>query len=243
MVSRAERRAFLERSLADLDEEHAAGDLTDEDHARLAADYRRRLAELDRAAAAAAPVPKRRPALVAASAAFVLAVAVGAGVLVAQASGRRAPGQQLSGGGPEPVGTSAATRPEVAEDLGRCFDLAGSEAFDCYIGYTRAHPDDADGFLYFGLYTINQGIAAGSPELLDGGETFLRRALELDPGSVEARANLAVVLERTGRGEEARAELARLEGVELPPDLRQLVDFVERNLAATTSTATTSTTP
>ena len=43
----SERREFLERSLADLDDEHDAGDLSDEDHARLRAEYEERLAILD----------------------------------------------------------------------------------------------------------------------------------------------------------------------------------------------------
>ena len=90
--------------------------------------------------------------------------------------------------------------------------------------------------MYFGLFSINQGLQTDTPELLSGGETFLRRALELDPELHEARVNLAVFLERTGRDDEAAAELARLDGVDLPDDLDQLAEFVRSNLAETTTT-------
>lgn len=244
MSSRAERRAFFERSLADLDAEHAAGDLSDADHQRLRADYERRLAATGSGSSTPErrPPAKRRPAVVALSVGLALVFAVVAGVLVAQASGRRQPGQTLSGGGPSAEVGTTIPAPDVPDALGACFELESSEAFDCYITYTRANPDDPQGFLYFGLFSINAGIASESQELLSGGETFLRRALELDPGYLEARVNLAVVLERTGRADEAREELTHLEGVDLPTDLQQLVDFVEENLAAESSPTTTSTT-
>jgi cytochrome c-type biogenesis protein CcmI len=247
VTSRSDRRAFFERSLADLDEEHAAGDLSDDDHARLRAEYERRLAGVDDGADGSKPtLPARRPGLVVASVVFVLVVAVGAGILVALAAGRREPGQSASGDAPSSAvgGDVTTTTLDVPEALQACFDADGSAALDCYINYTRSNPDDAQGFLYFGLYSINQGIQANSQELLDGGVTFLRRALEIDPGQLQARANLAVVLERTGHDDEAREELSHLAGVELPDDVQQLVDFVQSNLAAdASSTTTTATTP
>lgn len=249
MSAPGDRREFLERSLADLDEEHDAGDLSDDDHARLRAEYEARLAVLDgRQAGPSRPSrsdrsePSRpRPAWQRiATWGGVGLFAVLAGVLLAQSAGRRGAGEGITGidvGGDDPV-----TTPEVAEALSRCFDLTGGDAFDCYIDYTRANPDDPDGFLYFGLYSINQGLQTDTAELLSGGETFLRRALELDPDLHEARVNLAVFLERTGRDEEAAEELARLEGVELPADLQQLADFARANLGDPTG-ATTSTAP
>ena len=238
MVS--ERREFLERSLVDLDEEHDAGDLSDDDHARLRAEYEERLAILD----GARRPPRRRV--------------------------RRPPSGRPGSGSPRgaawpcsrswpascspstrdaatPATTSPAstwargddpvTAPAVDEALGRCFDLPGGEAIGCFIDYTEANPQDPDGFLYFGLFSINQGLQSDTPELLSGGETFLRRALELDPELHEARVNLAVFLERTGRDDEAAAEMAQLVGVDLPDDLEQLAEFVRSNLAETTTTA------
>jgi cytochrome c-type biogenesis protein CcmH/NrfG len=238
MTGRAERRAFLERSLADLDEEHAAGDLSDDDHARLRADYERRLAALDGSRPQPSPA---RPARRSAGARLaigtgVLVFAVGAGVLLAQSLGRRSATGNITGADVAADGGSAGTdgtdpAADLPEALTRCFDLPSADALTCYIAYTRANPSDPQGFLYFGLFSVRQGMQSGNEELFGGGETFLRRALDLDPTLVEARVNLAVLLERTGRDDEARAELDQLAGTELPADLQSLVAFVERNLA------------
>jgi hypothetical protein len=240
MAGRADRRAFLEQSLADLDEEHDAGDLSDADHARLRADYERRLALLDgRRGSAPATRPARRS--VGARIAIgggVLVFAVAAGVLMAQSLGRRSATGNITGadvaGGVDGSGTTDGGngQPDLPEALSRCFDLPSADALGCYIDYTRANPADPQGFLYFGLFSVRQGMQSGNEELFSGGETFLRRALELDPSLLEARVNLVVLLERTGRDDEARAELDQLGDAELPGDLQALVDFVEGNLAA-----------
>ena len=238
MVS--ERREFLERSLADLDEEHDAGDLSDDDHARLRAEYEERLAILDgrrRRPAGEAPGTPRPAWQRIATWGGVAAFAFVAGILLAQYAGRRGADDSITGidvGGDDPV-----TAPAIDDELSRCFDIAGGEAIECFIDYTQANPQDPDGFLYFGLFSINQGLQTDTPELLSGGETFLRRALELDPELHEARVNLAVFLERTGRDDEAAAELAFVEGVDLPDDLEQLAEFVRSNLAEATTTTTT----
>ena len=238
MTRRADRRAFLERSIVDLDEEHDAGDLSDVDHARLRADYERRLASLDGNRSGPPTVRPSRRSLGTriAIGSGVLVFAVAAGVLMAQSLGRRSATGNITGAdvasGDDGSGTSGDDRQaDLPEALTRCFDLPSSDALSCYIAYTRANPTDPDGFLYFGLFSVSQGMQSGNDELFTGGETFLRRALDLDPGKVEARVNLAVLLERTGRDDEARAELDQLDGSELPADLQTLVDFVERNLA------------
>jgi hypothetical protein len=236
LTTRADRRAFLEQSLLDLEEEHEAGDLADDDYVRLRADYERRLAVLDGRAPAAPRPPRRSPATRAAIGVGIGAFAVVAGVLLAQAVGRRGADGNITGADVGRTGdgstTTAPAGPDVPEALAACFPLAAGDAFDCYIAYTRANPDDPAGFLYFGLFSVQQGLQSESDELLSGGETFLRRALELDPTMVEARVNLAVLLERTGRDDEARVELDALAGEDLPEDLQQLVDFVESNLGA-----------
>jgi hypothetical protein len=237
VVSREERRAFLERSLADLEEEHDAGDLGDDDYARLKADYQRRLDVIEgRAEATPRPAAPARPVWQRVGIGVgVLGFAVLAGVLVADAAGRRGAGDTITGadvgGSTEGGDGPTTTQPPLPDDLAACFDVQGSDALNCYIAYTRANPDDARGFLYFGLFSVNQGLQNDSPDLLSGGETFLRRALELDPSLLEARVNLAVLLERLGRDDEAREELAHLDGVDIPADLQPLVDFVESNLA------------
>jgi cytochrome c-type biogenesis protein CcmI len=235
---RAAERAFLERSLADLDAELAAGDLDPDDHRRLRADYRRRLAALDAPRAKRpATAPPARGARPVPAIALIVLLAVVSGVLLAQAVGRRGAGDSVTGIDLSPEqaedgGTSApVTATTLPVDLQACLGSTGSEAVQCFIDYTRQHPDDARGFMYFGLFSISQGLEADNTDLLDAGERFLRQAMEIDPTLFEARVNLAVFLERTDRDDEAREALAPLEGQELDPELQQLVDFVEQNLA------------
>ncbi|HET9690981.1 MAG TPA: hypothetical protein VFP61_07495 [Acidimicrobiales bacterium] len=112
-----EDRAFLQRSLADLDVEHDAGDLSDRDWRELRASYAARLAALDapvvaagevtpgapaddrsggRPAAGAEPRLRRRRKLVAAVAAAVV-VAAGLGGLALRSSGSRLPSGVATG--------------------------------------------------------------------------------------------------------------------------------------------------
>lgn len=209
-------RLFLERSLADLEQEREAGDLTEADYRRLRADYERRLR-----GEAPPPRPPPRPALVVASVAFVVVVALAAGVLVARSIGRRAPGDTITGG--VPVSSTATTA--APSGAARCAVMPASDAIDCFTAYTQANPEDPDGWVQFGLFSINAGISNGSDRLLDAGETFLRRALELDPDDLEARVYLAVVLERTGQAAAAAEACASLTGADLPADLQPLVDL------------------
>lgn len=210
-------REFLERSLTDLDREYAAGDLERVDYERLRADYERRLR-----GEGPPPRPPARRSLVLLSVAFVVLVAVAAGVLVARAAGRREDGRSITGGDSVP---SASTPATIPAELARCRPLEGGEAIDCYTAYTEANPDDPDGFMEFGLFAVNAGLAAQRTELLNAGESFLRRALDIDPGHLPARTYLAVLLERTDRAEEAAAECERLAAADVPAELTQLVDL------------------
>ena len=214
-------REFLERSLADLEREREAGDLTDSDYRSLKAEYERRLRGVE---PPTRPPPRR--GLVAASTVFVAVVAIAAGVLVANNAGRRVAGGTITGGVPTVAApTTAAPAADLPGDLARCTELDASEAIDCFTAYTDANPDDPDGYTQFGLFAINAGIRSDSPELLDAGEAFLGRALELDPEDVEARVYLAVLLDRTGRVADAAAECTRLAVVEIPVGLEPLVDL------------------
>lgn len=217
-------RAFLERSLEDLEREYEAGDLAAVDYERLKADYERRL----RGEAVAPPRPPARPAFVVAGVTFVLVVAIAAGVLVARAAGRREDGATITGNQPSAASSPAAPAAPgttLPEALARCRGLGGGDAIDCFTAYTRENPDDPRGFTEFGLFAINAGMQNGSTELFDAGEAFLRRALELDPADLTARVYLAVLLERTDRNDEAAAECGRLAEAEVPADLSPLVDL------------------
>jgi tetratricopeptide (TPR) repeat protein len=99
-------RDFLLRSLADLDEEHAAGDLAPDDFAELHDEYAARAAVVERALdgdvpPAAPAVRVRDPRRTALIVVACLAVAGIAGVALAAAVGSRPAGSPLSGSLPQ----------------------------------------------------------------------------------------------------------------------------------------------
>jgi cytochrome c-type biogenesis protein CcmH/NrfG len=225
------REEFLRRSLADLEREHDAGDLADDDYIALKADYERRLGE---SPARPSGTPRRPLPTIAISSVFLVAVAIAAGFLVARSAGRRETGQTLSGNAQSEVVVTTTTLPA---DLGRCVDLEASDAIDCYGSYVTAHPDDPVGLTAFGVFAISAGIDSDSDELIAAGTNFLEDAVAADPGYVPARVQLATVYLRTGRTEEARAELEVLEGAVIPVDFVALVDVLREALddSATTT--------
>src|SRR4051812_20568312 len=97
-----EERAFLLRSLDDLDAERADGNVDDPTYARLHADYTARAARVihrlegDRAEPVTEPVPTstRRRVLTGAA---IVAFAVVAGIALAYGLGARLPGQTITG--------------------------------------------------------------------------------------------------------------------------------------------------
>jgi cytochrome c-type biogenesis protein CcmH/NrfG len=208
MAARVDRE-FVERSLEDLEREHDAGDLSDRDYRELRDKYERRLRGEE-----PPPRPPAKPAYVVAAVSFLVLVAVAAGVLVAQSLGRREDGGGAVAADPTESPSSPATT--LPEDLTRCVELEGGDAIDCFTAYTDAHPDDAAGFTQFAIFAIQAGMANDSQQLF---------ALELDPGAVDARVYLAVLLDRTGRAEDAAVECERLADVEVPPDLGPLVNL------------------
>ena len=86
--------------------------------------------------------------------------------------------------------------------------------------------------------------SGGNTELYDAGEAFLRRALDLEPAATTARAYLAVLLNRTGRAEEAATECERKAVLSSDSDIarlyeklalrwREFADEIEANALAT----------
>ena len=96
-----EERSFLLRSLRDLDAEHAAGDVDEDDYVTLRDGYTKRAADVMREIDdGRAHLPQRRPASWSRRlgvAAVVAAVAAGAGILVARSSGDRLEGEEITG--------------------------------------------------------------------------------------------------------------------------------------------------
>ncbi len=223
----AARRAALEderdhllASLEDLEREHAAGDLDDDDHRTLLDDYTARTAAVLRAlealdgdGAATAPPDARPPDVVGAPdgsrwraavvAVVVLGLAVVAGVLVAQASGQR-------GGG-----TLTGNDDTVRARLANCQPLAFSDpeaGVECYQDLLVESPDNVEALTYQGWALVRAGRVA------EGGERF-DRVVELDPEFPDVHVFRAIVAVRAGdaarqRGDRTAARAAYTEAAD-----------------------------
>ncbi len=252
-----EERDLLLRSLDDLDAEHAAGDLDQDDYEALRDSYTQRAAEVLRqleeptASASRAPGGRRaagtatdtagRPKL--SRRLLVLGglavFAVVAGLALAQGLGERGVNDGLTGA----VDPSSRTRVMEcqAQGAGPDGDLLG--AIKCFDQVLTVDPENAEALAYRGWYLL---LAAGSVQqgggpgdtvptadiesLIDGGLDYLTRAIEADPTLPDPLAFRAVAYDRLGRSPEACADVAALKALN-PPEffLQQTSALAERN--------------
>jgi cytochrome c-type biogenesis protein CcmH/NrfG len=193
-----EERDHLLVSLQDLEREHDAGDLDDLDYATLRDDYTVRASEVlaaieeQRGRLERERAPRSTGRTVA-SIAGVVALAVVAGVLVAQAAGQR-------GGGPI-TGAVDTNRARLQTCQQASFqDPEGG--VECYDEILADAPDNVEALTY-------QGWALVRLDRVEEGAAQLARAVELDPDYPDARVFRAVVAARGGEYELAAAEIDR----------------------------------
>jgi tetratricopeptide (TPR) repeat protein len=148
--------------------------------------------------------------------AAVAAFAVGAGVLVAQTAGQRQTGEGITGD----------IRETTRERLDEAGQLASEGDFDAaidlYDDVLADQPDNAEALAFKGWVQFLSGDGAGVTTLID--------AVEANPDYPPPHAFLAVVLERLGRPETALQELDRLEELDPPPEILQLVSGLRERL-------------
>jgi tetratricopeptide (TPR) repeat protein len=230
-----EEREFLLRSLEDLEREHAAGDVDDDDYAALKDDYTARAAAVIRAIDAGRKRPRKQPRakdrrrtlLVAAG---VVVFAALAGVLVAQSIGRRDPGEVTTG-------DISQSLPEKLNEAGRRSGEGQlAAAIELYDEVLAEDPDNAEAMTYRGWVQFLDGDQGG-------GLSALIEAATAHPDYADVHAFLAVVLFRNGLVPQAARELDRLDALDPPAAIRQLTDGlrtqIDAALASTTTTATT----
>jgi len=229
-------REFLERSLADLDREHAAGDLTDADYHDLRARYEARLArsgrENPRDEAVFPPRTKGRVARTVATVAIVAAVGVGAGVAVASFAGEREPGEQVSGDLPA---TSDDRLRRAAE---RFQDGDARGAIELYQEVLDENPEDVQALTYLGWTLRN--IAGDDDRLLDAGIGFIEQALEVDPTFAEAWFFRGIIYLRDEDDADKAVDALRLA---LGNDPSADLEGAARELLAEIAQTSTTTTP
>jgi tetratricopeptide (TPR) repeat protein len=229
MTEPGDQREFLLRSIADLEREHAAGDLDDDDYRLLSDDYTARAAAALRAERGDPPRrARRRSGLVVVVG--VVAFAVVAGVLVAQASGRRDPGDTATGD------ISQSTTQKLNEAR-RCFADGDADcALELYDEVLAEQPSNAEALTYKGwaLYALEGDAEAALTTLIDAATRHREYP--------DVHAFLAVVFFRSGLVQQAANELDRLEALDPPPELLRQVEGLRAQVdAALAGGSTTST--
>jgi hypothetical protein len=226
-----EQRAFLARSLVDLDRERAAGDLEDEDFRALHDDYEHRLTAVrdtiaDGKAALSAsrrPSNPRRTVIIISA---VVLFAVGCGFVVANLAGRRGSGEEVSGE------TRLSTREQLAECLSKGFAGAVDDTIRCYEAVLVRDPANVEAKTYrAGLQVMAKGDAAGINQLIDVAKS--------NPDYPDVHAFLAVAFDLLGRPDSALAELHKLDTLNPTPLVLDLTSQLRARLESSTTTSTT----
>jgi tetratricopeptide (TPR) repeat protein len=251
-----EQRDFLLRSLADLDREHDAGDLEDEDYQTLRDDYTARAADVLRALdeQRSAFEAARAPRSLGRTLGWAVAVAVFAivsGVAVAGALGARKAGETSSGGV-----TVAKTATQRANECIPKINQAPDEANECFEEILKDDPQNVVALTWsawlLSLVSENlEGVDQRTYQALAA--VRLDDAVESDPDYSYARAFRAIVAYRNGRLQDAQRYLQEFKDNDPAADaaaIMQQMDL-EANLAAalaeqggtTTTTATPTTVP
>jgi tetratricopeptide (TPR) repeat protein len=222
-------RDFLLQSLRDLERERAMGDIDERDYDALRDDYTARAAStlraIDRSASAVDledTAPRRSPRLAALVTTGVLAIAVAAGVLVAQSAGERVADQPVTG----------ATLPAAPpDDLTRARQLFSERRYlDALKLYDEVLADDGDNVeaLTYRGWLLFQ---ASADEFTDKALESLDRAVLVDPTFPDAHFFRGYVLAHGKRDPAAAVPEFRTFLESNPPaEFRQRVEQ-ELNLA------------
>ncbi len=209
----AEERAFLLRSLRDLEDEREAGDVDDGDYAVLKEGYTARAAAVLRlqesrargdVAVEDAPPPatpwwKRRR--VVAVVAGVALFAAGAGALVARNAGQRLPGDTVSGSAPNNKVQQLLV--QAGNDVQKN-DIKG--ALTSYHDALQIDPRNVDALANQGWLVAILGNTANDRSLLDQGLATIRQAEQIDPAYSSAHFYAGSVLLQEGDAKDAATE-------------------------------------
>jgi len=228
-----DQRDFLLRSLEDLERERDAGDVDERDHAALRDDYTARAAAVLRAIDAGRARPRKRRHTGQRTVLTVVAVLVFAGLaglLVAQASGRRDAGEFSSGD----------IRQSVTEKLnqaGQRFGEGDTEAaLALYDEVLVDQPTNPEALTYKGwLLTLEGEVDQGLTSLLD--------AATVEPDYPDAHAFLAIVFFNNGLVSQSDRQLDILESLDPPPFVLELTAGLRARVDAALSSAAADTGP
>ena len=217
---------FLLRSLRDLDNELAAGDIDDTDYAALRDGYIARTAAITRELAGAvveSPIVSRnwlRRILVIVC---VIAAGAGAGMWVARQSGQRLPGQSASGG----IEQSSSMLLASARQLN--FSDPG-KAIELYTQVLKLEPDNAEALTYRSwILALTARAATGNVKQLAliTAVKDLLRAQQVDEKYPDAHCFLGIVYFRFLKSASlAKPQLDTCRAMNPPKEVQSFVDAI-----------------
>ncbi len=231
-----EERDFLLASIDDLDAEYASGDLDDADYRELHDDYTVRAADSIRSIdefrnEVAETKSEKSFGRSVAWVAGLLFFAVGAGWLLAQATGERGANGQITGE------IDQSLRQRVLE----CQQFGGQgmiqEALTCFDAVLEEDPQNVEALSYRGWFLVltagtaqQNGQNESADELILSAQANFDRAVEVDPNYPDVRAFRTVVFEGLGEPEAACDEITILETLETPPIIFELIAPIAQRL-------------
>jgi hypothetical protein len=190
-----EERRFLLDSLRDLEREHQFGDVDHHDYQVLREGYTVRAAEVLRAIEAGrATLPPKRPRnwwKMLGWTGVVIAAAIATGLFVAQSSGQRLPGQEITGGVPggDVPGLLVQARTQMFDG-----DVVGAQSL--YGEVLVERPDHPEALAYNGWLLAILAQGAGDelgPLALETARNSLRRSIEVAPDYADPHCFLAII--------------------------------------------------
>lgn len=241
---REEERDFLLASLDDLEREYRVGDVTDDDYRELKQSYTARAAavlrELDNRSTEAkvsdgdstvAQSRSRRWKPVA-IALVVSAVAVAAGLVVANSAGERLPGQTMTGS----IGDGSVSSLLVEARATGMADIP--RAVDLYSQVLAVEPDNAEALTYIGWLTVLSATQDQTSEIevvrerFQSGLVLMRQATVVDDSYPDAHCFLGITFFRFMDDSEAAApEVQKCLDSDPPAEVKGLVEGLASEIA------------
>ena len=240
-----EQRDFLLRSLTDLDREHDAGDLEDDDYETLKDDYTARAAEvlraIDQHRTALDARPPRSLGRTFAWVAAVVLFAVVSGVTVAQAMGARKAGESSSGG----IDVAQTSNQKANE----CVSKMNTDPEAASACFEKVLDDDKLNAVALTWSAWQLSLSADNFPEPDRSTAKalaayrLEKAVESQPRYSYARAFRAVVAYRNGRYVEAEQFLAEFQDNDPSADAAQVITQMDLEAKIAEAIASPPTTP
>ena len=220
-----DEQQFLLRSLRDLDNERAAGDIDDADYAALRDGYISRTAAITRelnGAGASEAISRnwvRRILVIG----CVIAVAAGAGIWVASQSGQRLPGESATGAIDQSSSVILATARQLNfSDPGKAIEL--------YTQVLKLEPDNAEALTYRSwILALTARAATGSVKQLAlvTAVNDLLRAQQVDDQYPDAHCFLGIVYFRfLNSASLAKPQLDTCKAMNPPEEVQSFVDAI-----------------